>query len=75
MRIIERDFQSYCNILLDDNRNRRVCRFYFNSSTKYLGLPLEDNREEKVEVDDVSDVYKYTSQLRARIRQLEGIAD
>ena len=34
-RIVMRDVQSYCGILLDDNNRKPICRLYFNSGKKY----------------------------------------
>lgn len=75
MRLVERDFQSYCNVLLDDKRFSRICRFYFNSSTKYLGLYQDDGGEERVEIKEVADLYRHAPRLRERVRQLVGTSE
>ncbi len=72
MRVVERDFQSYCNILLDDNRNRRICRFYFSENKKSVGLIGSDGQEYGVEVTQVSDLYAHADAIRSRTRQLAG---
>lgn len=33
-RVVMRDVQSYCGILLDDNNRKPICRLHFNSSKK-----------------------------------------
>ena len=75
LRVAERDHQSYCTVLLDYSRRRRICRLYFNSLKKHVGIYLADGSEETVELENVSDLYKYIEQLRARIRSLAGIVD
>jgi hypothetical protein len=40
-RIIMRDAQSYCAILLDDNNRKPLCRFYFNGKKWSIGIPDE----------------------------------
>jgi hypothetical protein len=37
-RIIMRDAQSYCAILLDDNNRKPLCRFYFNGKKWSIGI-------------------------------------
>ncbi len=37
-RVVLRDVQSYCSVLLDDNNRKPICRLYFNGTQKYLGL-------------------------------------
>jgi hypothetical protein len=34
-RVIMRDVQSYCGILLDDNNRKPICCFHFNAAQKY----------------------------------------
>ena len=75
VRIVERDFQSYCNVLLDDNRNRRICRFYFSETKKTVGLFGEDGKEYGVELAQVSDLYGHIAPLRTRVRHLVGATD
>lgn len=36
--IAHRDTKNYLGVLLDDNNRQPVCRFWFNSGNKYLGL-------------------------------------
>ncbi len=37
-RVVHRDTKSYMGILLDDNNRKPVCRLWFNSKQKYLGV-------------------------------------
>lgn len=62
-RIVLRDAQSYCSVLLDDNNRKPICRFWFNGKKKYLGLFDENKNENRVEVNDLDDIYKYTDIL------------
>jgi hypothetical protein len=64
-RIVMRDAQSYCAILLDDNNRKPICRLRFNNTSKLsLGL-LSDKVEEKVVLTDLDDIYNYAEQLKA----------
>ncbi len=62
-----RDKQSYCSVLIDDNNRRPVARMHFNTkSVKYLGLFLnDDNSEEKVEINSLTDIFNYADKLKA----------
>jgi len=65
-RITIRDARTYCSVFADDNNRRPICRFYFNAKTvKHIGLFSPDKTEEKVEISDLSDIYR----LAARIEE------
>ncbi len=67
-RIVMRDSQSYCAILLDDNNRKPVCRLRFNNLQKLsLGLFNDKKEEEKVSLSHLDDLYKYADQLKATI--------
>ena len=38
VRVIYRDTKTYMGILLDDNNRKPICRLWFNSKQKYLGI-------------------------------------
>lgn len=67
-RIVMRDSQSYCAILLDDNNRKPVCRLRFNNLQKLsLGLFNDKKEEERVPLGHLDDLYKYADQLKATI--------
>lgn len=67
-RIVMRDAQSYCAILLDDNNRKPVCRLRFNNAQKLaLGLFNSKKEEERVPLDHIDDLYKHAEQLRASV--------
>ncbi|HOO54372.1 MAG TPA: type I restriction endonuclease [Methanothrix sp.] len=67
-RVHLRDFKSFCNILLDDNIQKPICRLYFNASQKYLGLFDEQKHEERVPIDDLDEIYNYADSLKSIIK-------
>ena len=74
-RIAYRDVQSYCGILLDDNKFKPICRLYFNNP-KSLKLGLFDHgsgekQEQKVPLNSLDDIYQYAEQLKATINHYE----
>jgi hypothetical protein len=59
-RVADRDTKSYFGILLDDNNRKWICRLHFNSKTnKYLGLHIEDKKEEKIKLEKIEDIYQH----------------
>jgi len=69
-RIVMRDTKSYCGILLDNNNRKSLCRLHFNYSQKYLGI-ISEKGEERVVVDSVDDIYKYSEQIKATALEYE----
>lgn len=65
-RIVMRDAQSYCAILLDDNNRKPICRLRFNNTQKLrLGIFNEKKEEVLMALDSVDDIFNYTDQLKA----------
>jgi len=67
-RVVIRDAQTYCAILLDDNNRKPICRLRFNNREKLrLGLFNDKKEEEIVTLDSPDDIYNYTAQLHATV--------
>lgn len=65
-RIVMRDAQSYCAILLDDNNRKPICRLRFNNTQKLrLGIFNGSKDEEQLPLESVDDIFNYAKQLRA----------
>lgn len=70
-RIRMKDYQAYCNILLDGRQKYPLCRFYFNNP-KNLRIGLFDKggkhaAEEKIPIDSVEDIYLYYDRIKATL--------
>jgi hypothetical protein len=59
--------QELCVILLDDSNRKPVCRLYFNSKKKYLGLFADNKNEEKVAIEDLNNIYSYADKLKITV--------
>lgn len=72
-RIVLRDVQSYCGVLLDDNNRKPICRFWFNASQKYIGFfdTATDNKEDRIAITHIDDVYKYADRFKATVARYE----
>ncbi|MDU1903837.1 MAG: type I restriction endonuclease [Dysgonomonas sp.] len=65
-RVVDRDTNSYFGILFDDNNRKPICRLYFNSETKRYIATFDENKvETKNEIMNLSDIYKYSKELRS----------
>lgn len=72
-RIIIRDAKSYCAILLDDNNRKTIARLHFNGVTsKYVGT-FSDKTEERHLISDLTDIYRLSSQIEARLKELDAV--
>ena len=63
-RVVVRDAQSYCAILFDDNNRKPICRLYFSGQKKYVGIMDANKQEERVQIEDLDDIYKYADKLK-----------
>ena len=70
-RIDHRDTKSYFGILLDDNNRKPVCRLHFNTAQKYIGIFDEHKKEVKTPIDSLSDIYKFSEQLKETVKKYE----
>ena len=70
-RVTIRDRLSYCNVLLDNNQYKTICRMHFNGRQKYLGLFDKQEKhqsgakiEDKLPIDNPTEIYKHAERLR-----------
>ena len=71
-RIVMRDQQSYCGILLDNNNRKPIARLHFNGVTKkYLGM-FSGKEETRHLLADLTNIYQFQDEIAARITELDG---
>lgn len=63
-RIVMRDAQSYCAILLDDNNRKPICRLRFNNKQKLRMGVFNDKKEMQVSLDSVDDIFNHVDILK-----------
>jgi len=68
-RVFMRDTKSYCGILFDDNNRKPICRLHFNTPQKCVSL-FGNKEEEKVSIESVDDIFKYSERLKERVKEL-----
>jgi len=66
-RVAMRDRMDYCGILLDDHKLKPICRLWFNTKQKYLGIFDENRREERFPINDLNDIYGYAERLKTTV--------
>jgi len=70
-RVTARDTKSYFGVLLDNNNRKWICRLHFNSkANKYIGIHIEDKKEDKILLENIEDIYKHKDKLRKVINRL-----
>jgi len=62
-RVVMRDTQSYCGILLDDNNRKPICRLHFNRAQKYLGVFDQEKNEIRLPIQTIDDIYAHSEKL------------
>ena len=65
--ITYKDNERYMAILYKAKTTKWICRFYFNTSTKYLAIPDENKKEEKFVIQNVYDIEQYKDKLIASV--------
>jgi len=70
-RIVYRDTKSYMGILLDDNNRKTICRLWFNTAQKYLGVFDVDKNETRIPIYGLDDIYDHTEALKSTAIQYE----
>lgn len=68
-RICYRDFQAFFAVLLDDTIRKPICRLYFDTEKKYIGIFDEAKKETKKELINLDDIYQFSDAL---IKTVEG---
>lgn len=66
-RIAYRDVQSYFGILIDDNNRKAICRLYFNTSKKQIGIINADKTETKHPISTLDEIYNYQDELKEAV--------
>ena len=62
-RVVMRDTQTYCGVLLDDNNRKPICRLFFNQGRKCIGLFDAEKNCTRHPLDSLDDIYKFAEQF------------
>ena len=70
-RVVMRDTQTYCGILLDDTNRKPICRLFFNQSQKYIGLFDTQKNCTRFPIARLDDIYSFAEHLCQTARQYD----
>lgn len=71
-RVVYRDSQNHLNILLDDTNRKPICRLGFEKDPKYIGFINEQKKEERVQIQGINDIFKFTERLKKAVSLSEN---
>ena len=66
-----RDAKSYCAILYKDNNRKPVIRFFFNNEAKKSIVIFDDDNEERIYIDNISELYAFKNRIHAAIKKYQ----
>lgn len=70
-RITYRDAQSYFAILIDDNNRKTICRLYFNSANKRIGIVKGDKSEARYPLTTLDDIFTHAEELKEEAKRFK----
>lgn len=71
-RVVMRDQKSYCSVLLDDSNRKPVCRLWFNTAQKYVGIFDVEKNESRVPIASPVEIYRLSGHLREAVGRYEA---
>ena len=67
-RITLKDTINYCNVLLDGNIRKPLCRFYFNNpDNKFIAFFDAARKETKIHIDTLDDIYLHADKIEGTL--------
>ncbi|ACL16603.1 type I restriction endonuclease [Methanosphaerula palustris] len=73
-KITLRDAKSYCAILYENNNRKPICRLYYNSPKKKIGLfDSPEGTEERIPLGSPDDLFTYASRLRTTVEKFTTV--
>lgn len=64
-----KDNERYMGILFQDKPTKWICRFYFTNMSKSIVLPDENKKENRIKIDNIYDIEKYSDQLKETLKR------
>jgi len=65
-----KDTQKYFGVCLDGKPTKTLCRLWFNSKQKYIGFLDDSGKEIKQPIDNLNNIYKFSSELQASLSRV-----
>lgn len=67
-RVFYKDVKSYFGINIDDKVTKTFCRLRFGKAKKSIEISYSDKREEKYEIQELEEIYKYANSIREAVK-------
>jgi hypothetical protein len=67
--ITYKDTKSYFSVLYKGNTWKWICRFYFGTKKKQIGLHLKDKQEEKFPIQKIEDIYSFKREIQEIVKR------
>lgn len=62
-RVFPRDTKTYFGVLLDDNNRKPICRLWFNTKQKYIGIFDSQKNETRIPIETLVDIYAHADKI------------
>ena len=67
-RVTLKDTINYCNVLLDGNIRKPLCRFYFNNpDNKFIAFFDAARKETKIHIETLDDIYLHADKIESTL--------
>ncbi len=67
-KIFYKDTFEYFAVLFDNKVTKWVCRIYVKKNVKFIIIPDKDKNDIRIDIEQVSDIYKYKEKLVTRLK-------
>ncbi|MCR5016037.1 MAG: type I restriction enzyme HsdR N-terminal domain-containing protein [Ruminococcus sp.] len=67
--ITYKDNERYMAILLNGKTTKWICRFYFNTANKYIAIPDENKKEERITISNIYEIEKFQDKLAESLKK------
>ena len=68
-KITYKDTASYFGVLYDNKTTKWICRIYLKETVRYITFANENKGEDRYDIEFITDLYKYKTQLIDRLNQ------
>ena len=69
-RIAHRNAINYISVLLDDNKNKRICRLWFKRKQKYITILDENMKLVRYDISNPDEIHNFADLIKARYNQI-----
>jgi len=60
-------------VLLDNSNRKPICRLWFNTSQKYVGVFDAEKNETRIPIENISDIYMLSDRILETVSRYQGV--